>query len=77
MKFICKSPGIESEEINAVHPKDAARLYATRNCLDDTTIDVHAPMAGQGFAGRMVNTYSVYARHTIVYDLTFVSSQEL
>ena len=77
MKFICKSPGIESEEINAPDPREAARLYATRNCLDDTTVEVHAPMAGQGFAGCMVNTYNVYARHTIVYDLNFISSQEL
>lgn len=74
MRFICKSPLAQSEEVQAHHPREAARIYAEANCLDDTTIEV----VGQNIAGGgLVNTYAVYARHTIVYDLSFVSSQEL
>lgn len=74
MTFICKSPLAQSEEVHAHHPREAARIYAQTNCLDDTIVEV----VGQNIVGGgMVNTYSVYARHTIVYDLTFLSSQEL
>jgi len=73
MKFICKSPLAETATIAGQSPRHAAERYATDNCLDDTTIEVLPIMDGHGLGGQVTYTYAVYARRTIVYDLSQLS----